>query len=666
MFTKLRRAYLALRQLLDLPSSKLDVLIAGNNHQTDVLNRKLDALIEGIANQSNLPNHKLDAVIQGIAGLADLLNRKTDALIVGSANQTDLLNRKLDALIEGIANQSNLLNHKLDAVIQGIAGLADLLNRKTDALIVGSANQTDLLNRKLDGLHEHALRLALQDHPYDLEYTRGMVALLLRTERPPFPDLEAIPQTPRPHDLSSLEALLRAGDDYARIGDFCRMYAAIWQACVRHPQKARGWAEFARRLSDRGRWNYCRIASERVFKAGPPDEPTAIAMLSALSTLAENDELASLAWNSWMEHLPAAMKAHPYALKFFIYTGESDVATSLVPHTIAQWSENAETWITASMAACETEDLQGAYDAIRRAFALDAARTLQAVTGEYGERFSTVVRALKKYDEIADWLTQRSHDYNALNVVPPWPASEAKLAVQALRRVAMERGLPSALMVTQNKSASITVGSIFSHGFALPTVLYSLVNIRVVRPWLRDYLNGGACYVTHLLPLPQNIDLFVGAGVKSIIVNVRDPRQWVLSMAAHNRIYARLVLPSWRESVLGGPQNTIDFVIRELLPDAIAWIDGWLKARERMTVHFTTFEELIRDREAFLERVLGLYDGDTRFFDRAKVFQEQSGIDYHRRLGLIDEWKDVLTREQVAHINSLIPNEFWKTFGWDA
>ena len=54
----------------------------------------------------------------------------------------------------------------------------------------------------------------------------------------------------------------------------------MWQACVRYPQTARGWAEFARCLADRGEWSNCRIAAEQVLKAAPPDEATAKAMLS--------------------------------------------------------------------------------------------------------------------------------------------------------------------------------------------------------------------------------------------------------------------------------------------------------------------------------------------------------------------------------------------------
>jgi hypothetical protein len=220
------------------------------------------------------------------------------------------------------------------------------------------------------------------------------------------------------------------------------------------------------------------------------------------------------------------------------------------------------------------------------------------------------------------------------------------------------------LLVTQPKSASTSVGHIFFSGFRLPTIQYSLINVRVISPWLEDYLRGGACSVTHLQPSPRNIELLVASGARSVIVHVRDLRQWVISATEHARLYAGLTLPSERERRRAGFATMLDFVI-EGLPDMIGWIEGWVKAREKLTVHFTTFEEFISNRDQFLDRMLLYYGGDVQFFDRENVSHEHPGVDYHRRLGSITEWKTVLTRGQIETINRLIPNEFWKLFGWE-
>jgi hypothetical protein len=441
------------------------------------------------------------------------------------------------------------------------------------------------------------------------------------------------------------------------------MYAAMWQACLRYPRTVRPWAEFARRLADRAAWSDCRMATEYVLRADAIDEITAKVVLSALSTLAEHGELAALNWQAWMGALPGPLQADPDALKILAYTNNAAKAAMLVPSAIKLWSRNAETWIVASMAACEAEQPQEAYDYIQRAFVLNPMLALRAVVGEFGQRFVEIVDQLKKYDEIADWLTERSHEYEVMNVIAPSAAPEVKLAVQDRRRAAIGHGLPSAFLVTQPKSASVSVGRIFHSGFGLPTVLYSLVNLRVVLPWLQDYIRGGCCYVTHLLPSPRNVDLLVAGGAQCIIVHVRDPRQWVISSTEHSRLYPNLVSRSSRERRLRGFADALAFTIETMAP-MIAWIEGWVKAREKLTVHFTTFEEFVCDRDRFLDRMLSLYGGDTRFFDRKRAIEEQPGVDYHRRLGLIDEWKSILTRQQIERINSVIPDEFWNLFGW--
>jgi hypothetical protein len=182
---------------------------------------------------------------------------------------------------------------------------------------------------------------------------------------------------------------------------------------------------------------------------------------------------------------------------------------------------------------------------------------------------------------------------------------------------------------------------------------------------LQDYLKGGASYVTHLLPSARNIDLLVAGGAPSVIVHVRDPRQWVVAISAHMRQYEKSVPPGLRDTTHGGSAETVAFAIQNSLPAMIEWLNGWVRARQKLNLHFTTFEELVRDKEKFLDRILSLYGGDTRFFNRRKAMEDQPGVDYHRRKGLVDEWKEVLTRKQIEHVNTLIPDEFWNVFGWD-
>jgi hypothetical protein len=214
------------------------------------------------------------------------------------------------------------------------------------------------------------------------------------------------------------------------------------------------------------------------------------------------------------------------------------------------------------------------------------------------------------------------------------------------------------------KSATVSVSNIFSSGFALPTALYALPHFRVIEPWLADFLQGGGHYATHLLASARNIELLAAARVPTLIVHVRDPRQQIIAEIGHVRLYASMIPPSVRATVNGDVNQTVAFAVEKIFPDSLAWIERWVKARDRLPVHFTTFEEFIRNRDQFVDRLLSLYGGDTRFFDRKAALEEHSGIDYHRRLGSVDEWRSILSPQQTERLNSLIPDEYWNLFGW--
>src|ERR1700733_7203951 len=132
------------------------------------------------------------------------------------------------------------------------------------------------------GTEEQNLRVLLQADPYHFEHSRALIAVLLRTGRPPFPDIPIVQGNFDPQDLAGLEELLHSSDEHAHAGETDRVYATIWQACIRYPQTARGWAEFARCLAERREWNNSRTAAERVLNARATDPETAKPLLAAL------------------------------------------------------------------------------------------------------------------------------------------------------------------------------------------------------------------------------------------------------------------------------------------------------------------------------------------------------------------------------------------------
>src|ERR1700728_2958013 len=182
----------------------------------------------------------------------------------------------LTARVAELRGQIKTLTDALELMDSYVA----YLRQPDDAgLVQNAVAVTERQNKRMpDDLQERSLRLLLRDQPHDLGLSRALIALLYRTERPLFPELPAIQSNLGGYDDAAFEELLNAKEDYARAGDTFGVYATLWQLCVRYPQTARGWAEFARCLAERREWSNARVAAEHVLAAESPDETSAIAM----------------------------------------------------------------------------------------------------------------------------------------------------------------------------------------------------------------------------------------------------------------------------------------------------------------------------------------------------------------------------------------------------
>ncbi len=515
-----------------------------------------------------------------------------------------------------------------------------------------------------DDLHDASLRLELATTPFDLTLTSARIALLDRLRRPPVPepsyaeaDSDSEPAPP------AIEQLLEEAAQRAKAGDIYGDYACLWQIVVRYPQSARGWAEYARRFAQRRDWTNCRLALSKAL-AWPkrPDVATALAMLAALRALAISQQLARVEWRAWTKRLPDELDTHPLVADLMLWTGTPKRATALLPSLVRNQQPDAERCISAANIVYEQDNWAEAYRYWREAFEIDLPRALRSAIVDHSARLNQILNETDRADELADWLTAQSKDHEGVNLIPPLWSPESEQTARALRERAMERGLPSVLLVSHAKAASASVANLFGSGFDLAPAIYSLIACRVVAPWLADYLRGGACYVTHLIPSERNIALLAAGGAPNVIVHVRDLRQLVVSAAGHIQKYAADTPPSLRFA--GGLQDIAGAIIEQQCAEAITWMDGWVKARSKLNIAFTTFEEFVSDRDAFVDRILSLYSGDRRYFDRERALREQAGIDYHRRSGRTDEWREILTPDQVERINRRIPDQFWQLFGW--
>jgi hypothetical protein len=278
-------------------------------------------------------------------------------------------------------------------------------------------------------------------------------------------------------------------------------------------------------------------------------------------------------------------------------------------------------------------------------------------------RFVTdVLDATGKTREVAARLDGLIAQYPNINILCDDNPAEVE-RVRQLRERNIQRGLPSIAIVAQSKSASVTIDNIFSSGFGLPTVVYSIATAEVVESWARDFARGGACYTTHLYPRERNILRLKRAGLQKIIVHVRDPRQGILSLIHH--IMQRDTYLHLRQN--GFAERTIDEQLEDLLQvyfRRIAWLQGWVKAENELDILFSTFEEFVQSRDDFVARYLDYYGGPTKYFRPDLALTMREGADYHYRAGEIDEWKRVFSGPRAAQLSALLPTSIKRRFNW--
>lgn len=509
-----------------------------------------------------------------------------------------------------------------------------------------------------DDLHEKLLRAQLLHYPHRMDLTKSLVGLLFRAGRAPLPGLssDAAPS----HTLAELDGLADAANE---TGDNLELFAALWQQTIQYPGDAHGWARLAQAFAERRNWNPAKTALAEAMRRQPAEEGSIRRMLRALNIVAEQEQLRGFEWREWFDGLPPQLRQDPNGVGLLLHSARDD-ALQLVPEMLARHADDPKALLVAAIADFARRNFEEAYAHLRAAFERDPREALVQVITNYSAQVSTILRSTGKADEFAEWLTERTSGLREVSLLPVNSAPEGMLIARRLRNTACDRGLPSAMLISQGKAGSTSVANIFNSGFGLPALAYCLFNLRVVRPWLAEYLEGGVCYCTHLRPEPVNIALFREAGLKRAIVHVRDPRQIIVSLMEHYRRYPSQATQLQNHNFSRGDEETLEYVIQEFLGNNIWWIDGWRSARASIDVVFTTYEEFVLRRNDFVERLLAAYGGDVGYFDRTAAFTEAPGNDYHRRQGQIDEWRQRLSARQIERINRAMPDHLWKEFGW--
>jgi hypothetical protein len=273
---------------------------------------------------------------------------------------------------------------------------------------------------------------------------------------------------------------------------------------------------------------------------------------------------------------------------------------------------------------------------------------------------ASALGATQKTDQMVAWLDELITKFPNINLLIDYDPGLTEHCVQ-LRQSNLDKGLPSIVLLSPGKTASMPVAQIFNSGFDLPSFCYSFVNEQVIESWARDYARGGACHHTHLEPRHLNVARLKRAGIDKIIVHVRDQRQSLCSMIHHvTRYPEQLILHDFHNhSVVEQVDALMPFYLTRL-----NWIQAWMNAASELNIMFPTFEEFVRDREKFIEAYLEFYGAPRHHFSYENATRLNAGTDYHFRLGLIDEWRNVFPPDLAKHLNEFFPARLRERFGW--
>ena len=233
-------------------------------------------------------------------------------------------------------------------------------------------------------------------------------------------------------------------------------------------------------------------------------------------------------------------------------------------------------------------------------------------------------------------------------------------------RAARDRGIPATPIFAMAKSASSFVTTALQSLLDVPRGVASVDHRLGMRPWISFIGRFPISLHDHMHPSPGNLALLETAGVGRVALQIRDPRQLVISNIHHavNVGGDQELLIKFRDA---GPQAALDYMIGKMIPGLRDWILLW-RASD-VDVIECKFEDFFVNRYGFFRRLLEFFDIPPRYYskissvvDSMEIFARNEG-QYNFRLGKLDEWREVFSRRQMRMIEDLSAGAFEKSYG---
>lgn len=238
------------------------------------------------------------------------------------------------------------------------------------------------------------------------------------------------------------------------------------------------------------------------------------------------------------------------------------------------------------------------------------------------------------------------------------------------------RGVPGILLVAMQKSASEYIRENLIRAFDIPEIYISIGTIprdKVIPSAVRQLARGGAIARSHMDG--ADFGTLAANGITRMMLEVRDPRQVTISWThmmrrlsdAEFRYASQMYDPGVPEDFRAWPlQRQLDWAVGNYLPGQITWLESWvavLNQEPLIPVCVSTYEEFRQDEGAYFRRISEFYK--IAQIDRLDSSQQSAAALRNFRRGDADEWRTVLTPDQLSPFNARL-KPLVVRFGWDS
>ena len=221
------------------------------------------------------------------------------------------------------------------------------------------------------------------------------------------------------------------------------------------------------------------------------------------------------------------------------------------------------------------------------------------------------------------------------------------------------RGIPAIVFVAMMKSASEFIRENLIRAIDVPEIDLNIGTVprdKIIPSAVRQIAKGGAVNRSHTSA--NNLPGLIANGVDRLILHVRDPRRVLVSWVHHMRrtsdaefrsFALRYDPPLPAEFGNWEFQQQIDWAVHNYMPGQLQWLEDWVAAVNNdppIPILVTNFEEFVRDQGSYFCKISDFF-GVSEI--RVPSLSRQSDAAMRNfRSGSIDEWRDVLTTNQIS------------------